>query len=129
MTKYNKSGVAEDGSVDPLRKRVGNIMHIFSLLGPGVVDREMADDLYQTRLTGEPHGIWRKVGAGNGGKEEEDGGKKKPPGIKDIDFPVKRRQASMADIYKPKVQKTLKNGGVVRGCGAAQRGKTRGKMV
>lgn len=66
-----------------------------------------------------------------GGKDDDGGDKKvKIQTPKDIDMPIKRgKQASMPDIYKPKVQKTFKDGGLVRGCGVAQRGKTRGKMV
>lgn len=75
-----------------------------------------------------PFSEFKQVGGGGGGDEEEDV-KKKPPGIKDIDFPVKRGKQSMADVYRPKVQKTFKEGGLVRGAGCAQRGRGRGKMV
>lgn len=71
-----------------------------------------------------------KQSGGGGGASEDDGGNKKPPGIKDIDYPINtRKKSSLADIYKPKVQSTMKEGGLVRGAGKAQRGRGRGKMV
>jgi hypothetical protein len=64
------------------------------------------------------------------------------PRIMDVDFdmkgkmsrtpaiaPVKKTEDSEGKFpWSPK-GKTMKNGGLVRGCGAAQRGKGRGKMV
>lgn len=64
-------------------------------------------------------------GAGGDGKSPV---KIKPPG-KDVDFPIRKKKESLSGIYKPKVPRRMKDGGAVRGCGAAQRGKTRGKMV
>lgn len=40
--KYNASGLAEDGTADPLRLMVAKIAHA----APGLFDREMADRLY-----------------------------------------------------------------------------------
>lgn len=66
---------------------------------------------------------------GKSGDEADEKTKIKPPG-EDIDMPIRRRkQANMSEVYKPKVQKTFKDGGIVRGCGIAQRGRTRGRIV
>lgn len=76
-----------------------------------------------------PFSEFKYVGGGGKGGEDEEKVKGKPPEDKDIDFPVRRVQASMADIYRPRVQKTFKEGGLVRGAGKAQRGRGRGKMI
>lgn len=128
---YDKSGRAADGSLDPLRKKVATMMHMMTIGGDGGSDtRKIADDLYQTMLTGEPHGGWKiKNAKGSGGDEDakvKDGSRIKD---EDVDFGMRRRAASLSDVYRPKVTPTMKEGGLVRGAGCAQRGRGRGKMV
>jgi hypothetical protein len=128
---YDKSGRAADGSLDPLRKKVATMMHMMTIGGGGGPDtRKIADDLYQTMLTGESHGGWKIKGA-KGKESDEDTGVKDGSRIKseDVDFGMKRRAASLSDVYRPKVTPTMKEGGLVRGAGCAQRGRGRGKMV
>jgi hypothetical protein len=162
MAKYDKFGVGKDGSVNKLRKRVSGIMHIFSLLGPGAVNREMADDLYRTMKTGKSYGMWTSTGGGKGGNKEEDDkdngkGNGKGGGIGDVDFNMKgemrpppakpptkgeRVEDLIGDTRDPSrfkmgrnvipdlpTGKTMKQGGLVRGAGCAQRGRGKGKMV
>lgn len=115
---YNKSGVASDGSIDPLRGMVAGLMHV--LAGPGVNSsgfRKIGDDLYQSMKTGEDVGGWKSSGAASG---SDDNKKSSGPGIKDIDYKV-----SVGRV-KPT---NLNAGGIVRGGGKAERGRGRGKMV
>lgn len=140
MTKYDKFGVAKDGSVNPLREKVSTIMHMLSLASsPGFITREKADDLYRAIKTGKSHGGWKVTGsmAGFGGKgdgngkdeEDEDNDKKRrAPGIRDIDFSMEGKMSRINPLRKPE-EKTMKSGGLVRGAGCAQRGRGKGKMV
>ena len=41
-TKYNPSGIAANGKIDPLREMIAKLMHA----APGIGDRELADKLY-----------------------------------------------------------------------------------
>lgn len=143
MAKYDKFGVAKDGSVNDLRKTVSNIMHVFGLGAPsGTISRETADSLYRTMKEGGSYGGWTG-GKASGGKEDEEGkedggaGSDKRKDI-DIDFNMK------GELRKAKVpggpnrvgsklsaleSQRMNKGGMVRGCGQAQRGRGRGKMV
>jgi hypothetical protein len=129
---YDRSGRAPDGSLDPKRLFIAKIMHMANIGGGGgSIDlRKRADDLYQTMVTGESHGGWKIKGA-KGKESEED--VKVDPGKKikdtDVDFGMRRRSANLSDVYRPKVTPTMKEGGLVRGAGCAQRGRGRGKMV
>ena len=133
MPDYNKSGIASDGSIDPKRKMVSGIMHVFGFLpGDNSKLRKLGDDLYQSMVTGENVGGWKSTGGGGKDGEEEEGKSKLPP-IKDIDYPTKsakdNRKPTLGDIYRPKVKQTFNEGGLVRGAGKAERGRGRGKMV
>jgi hypothetical protein len=128
---YDKSGRAADGSIDPLRRRIAGWMHLLNMGGGfGSNLRKIGDSLYQTMVTGEPHGGWKiKNAKGSGGDEDtkvKDGSRIKD---EDVDFGMRRRAASLSDVYRPKVTPTMKEGGLVRGAGCAQRGRGRGKMV
>ena len=139
MRKYDKSGRASDGSLDPLRGDVSTIMHFLTIGGGGSSKtRQIADDLYQSMKTKEGVGGWQVEKAQNKKDDNEDGGKddgKKNDGIVDVDYGMDGKQNGVNLRVKPvealqksKV-KTMKNGGLVRGCGVAQRGRGRGKMV
>ena len=170
MAKYNKFGVAKDGSVNPLRKRVSTIMHMFAIgAPPGSITREKADELYRAMKTGKSYGGWTVTGGGGGksdgnGKDDEDddkedgkgNGKGNNGGITDVDFNMQgelrkpktpttkgekienligdtrnpnRFKMGRDVIPKLNVKKTMKQGGLVRGAGCAQRGRGKGKMV
>lgn len=120
MADYNKSGVSSDGSIDPLRKEVAGLMHLFS--GGGGSLRQMGDDLYKTMKTGEGVGGWT-VSEADGAPDGEDK-KKKPPGFNDIDYKLKDKSA----LHRVKPTQ-MNSGGLVRGAGKAERGRGRGKMV
>ena len=93
--------------------------------------RKMADDLYQTMKTGEATGGWKIKGA-KGAGEDSGGGEGGGGGITDVDY---SRSGERRDV-RPRVgsrlseeTKNMKEGGLVRGAGCAQRGRGRGKMV
>ena len=152
MAKYDKFGIAKDGSVNPLRKRVSTIMHMFAIgAPPGVITREKADELYRAMKTGKSYGGWTVTGGGGGGKgdgngkDEEDEDKKdkvknRVPGIRDIDFSMEGKisrtnplapRGDKEDKFSRPIEpiKKMKSGGLVRGAGCAQRGRGKGKMV
>ncbi len=126
---YDKSGRSSDGSLDPLRSLVAGIMHVGSGGSGGASTRQIADDLYQTMSTGQPHGGWSVKTAKGGGDGDNSGNGGKKDDTEDIDFPIKTRSRSLTDTYRPKVKPTMNEGGLVRGAGCAQRGRGRGKMV
>lgn len=138
MAKYDKSGRAADGSLDPLREDVETIMHLLTIGGGGnSKTRQMADDLYRSMKTGKDTGGW-KVEKAIGKKDDgdkDDGGKKDDGGIDDVDYGMDGKLKKTPLRVKPvsdflfKREKTMKNGGLVRGAGKAQRGRGRGKMV
>lgn len=138
MGKYDKSGRADDGSLDPLRKDVSTIMHFLTIGGGGSSNtRQIADDLYRSMKTGKGTGGW-EVEKATGKKddgEDDDGGKNDKGGIEDVDYGMDGKPKTSMLRVKPvsdllfKKEKTMKNGGLVRGCGVAQRGRGRGKMV
>lgn len=137
MGKYDKSGRADDGSLDPLREDVSTIMHFLTINGGGSSNtRQIADDLYRSMKTGKGTGGW-EVEKATGKKDdgEDDGGKKDDGGIDDVDYGMDGKLKKTPLRVKPvsdflfKREKTMKNGGLVRGAGKAQRGRGRGKMV
>lgn len=161
MAKYDKFGVAKDGSVNPLRKKVSGIMHMLAMgAPPGAVTREKADDLYRAMKTGESYGGWKVTGGkGGGNKDDKDDGKDngKKTEVYDVDFNMKgemrpppSKPPTKGDLVKDVIGdtrdpnkfkmgrnvipnlstgKTMKQGGLVRGAGCAQRGRGKGKMV
>ena len=140
MAKYNKFGVAKDGSANDLRKQVSGIMHMFAIgAPPGSITREKADELYRAMKTGKSYGGWTVTGGGGGGKgdgngkdeedeDKEDKVKNRVPGIRDIDFSMEGKMSRTNPLRRPG-EKTMKSGGLVRGAGCAQRGRGKGKMV
>jgi len=72
-----------------------------------------------------------KMSGGGAPAQDDGGGSGSGSRIKDedVDFGMRRRSASLSDAYRPKVTPTMKEGGLVRGAGKAQRGRGRGKMV
>lgn len=164
MAKYDKFGIAKDGSVNDLRDQVSGIMRILGLgAPPGSVTREKADELYRAMKTGKSYGGWTVTGGKGGGnkgdKDGKDNGKNngKKTEVYDVDFNMKGKMRppppkppTKGDLVKdvigdtrnpnrfkmgrdviPKlnVKKTMKQGGLVRGAGCAQRGRGKGKMV
>jgi hypothetical protein len=72
-----------------------------------------------------------KYKAAGGSPKEDDAGVEPGKKIKDadVDFGMGGKQRNLSDVYRPKVTPTMKEGGLVRGAGCAQRGRGRGKMV
>jgi hypothetical protein len=77
-----------------------------------------------------PYSKFKYKGAG-GSAKGDDAGVDAGSRVKDedVDFGMRRRSANLSDVYRPKVTPTMKEGGLVRGAGCAQRGRGRGKMV
>ena len=114
MAKYNKCGVAKDGSANDLREQVSGIMHMFAIgAPPGSITREKADELYRAMKTGKSYGGWTVTGGGGGksdgnGKDDEDddkedgkgNGKGNNGGITDVDFNMQ------GELRKPKTPTT-----------------------
>jgi len=129
---YDKSGRAADGSLDPKRKLVAGIMHAMNIGGGGgsLNLRKIGDDLYQTMITGEGKGGWKIKGAKGG---SDDDATPTPGGIADVDYSSTGERRSVtprvASRLASEEKKTMKEGGLVRGAGCAQRGRGRGKMV
>lgn len=142
--KYDKFGIGPHGQVDPKRRLVS------SIIGMAGGNRKSADWLY-TALKG---GL-----SGGGNKEDKDDGKDKgkKTEVYDVDFSMKgemrpppakpptkgeRVEDLIGDTRDPSrfkmgrdvipklsTGKTMKQGGLVRGTGCAQRGRGKGKMV
>jgi hypothetical protein len=130
---YDKSGRAPDGSIDPTRRLVAGIMHLSSIgSGSSGVDwRKKADDLYQTMVTGKSHGDWKFKGSKE--KKDDDEGAPVAGGIKDVDYSGTGERVNkvprVGSRLAAKESSNMKEGGLVRGAGCAQRGRGRGKMV
>lgn len=155
MAKYDKFGIGKDGKVDPLRRMIHGIV---GMGGSGASAKPVADELYSW-IKGAGKGGGKKEedddkdnGKGNGkgnGNNSGNGG-----GIGDVDFnmkgemrpppPTKGENVSelIGDTRDPNkfkmgrnvipnlsTGKTMKQGGLVRGAGCAQRGRGKGKMV
>lgn len=156
MGKYNKYGVDKFGNVDPTRRMVHDMVGLFPSHG-GLGTRKMADDLYSWMRKNKDGG--KDDGNDDGkddGKNNKNAGGRSP--IRDVDFsmegkptytrPIKkfdkgkaiedvigdprdpdRFKIGKSAISKAAIAPTMKDGGVVRGAGCAQRGRGRGKIV
>ena len=143
MAKYDKFGIGKGGEVDPLRRMVQSISG----------GREAADALYSF-IKGSGKGGGKKEE-----EDDKDNGKNngKKTEVYDVDFSMKgemrpppakpptkgeRVEDLIGDTRDPSrfkmgrnvipklsTGKTMKQGGLVRGAGCAQRGRGKGKMV
>lgn len=128
---YDKSGRAPDGSLDPTRRLVAGIMHMAAIGGGTKNLRQIGDDLYQTMVTGESHGGWKIKNSED--KKSSGGGPSGAGGIKDVDYSGTGERVEKTPRVGSRLaveeSKNMREGGLVRGAGCAQRGRGRGKMV
>lgn len=156
MGKYNEIGVDKKGNVDPVRKMVHEMVGLMGSPYGGSGTREMADDLYswmKKNKGGKDDGKDDdKKGQNSGGrppiKDVDFGMDGKPTYTNplkkfDKDEAIKDLIGDPRDPNRFKMGKgiipknplkvsgatTMKQGGLVRGAGCAQRGRGKGKMV
>lgn len=152
MGKYNEIGVDKKGNVDPVRKMVHEMVGLLNV-GGGTGTRAMADDLYSWMKKNKGDGKDDdKKGQNSGGrppiKDVDFGMDGKPTYTNplkkfDKDEAIKDLIGDPRDPNRFKMGKgiipknplkvsggtTMKQGGLVRGAGCAQRGRGKGKMV